>query len=137
MWIRCGLCGGIDGKVDTREPLRSSVIRYIVILSMARKPQAGPATDPELLILSSLAEGPKHGYAILTDIETFAGHSLGTGTLYTAITRLVEKGWIAPEKAEGRQRPYRLTGDGLAALEAQLEQMQRVARVGLKRLRTA
>lgn len=104
---------------------------------MARKPQSGPATDPELLILSSLAEGPKHGYAILIDIETFAGHTLGAGTLYTAITRLVEKGWITPEAAEGRQRPYRLTGDGLAALQAQLEQMQQVARIGLKRLRMA
>jgi DNA-binding PadR family transcriptional regulator len=104
---------------------------------MARKPQGGPATDPELLILSSLAEGPKHGYAILTDIETFAGHTLGAGTLYTAITRLVEKGWIAPTPVDGRQRPYRLTREGLAALEAQLAKMQHVARIGLKRLRTA
>ncbi len=104
---------------------------------MARKPQAGPATDPELLILSSLAAGPKHGYAILTDIETFASHTLGAGTLYTAITRLVEKGWIAPAPVEGRQRPYRLTGEGLSALEAQLTQMKHVARIGIKRLRTA
>jgi DNA-binding PadR family transcriptional regulator len=104
---------------------------------MARKPQAGPASDPEVLILSSLAEGPKHGYAILADIETFAGHALGAGTLYTAITRLVEKGWIAPEAPEGRQRPYRLTGAGLACLTARLSEMQRVARIGLKRLRTA
>jgi DNA-binding PadR family transcriptional regulator len=104
---------------------------------MARKPQAGPATDPEVLILSSLADGPKHGYAILTDVETFAGHTLGAGTLYTAITRLVEKRWIAPMPVDGRQRPYRLTDAGLAALEAQLAHMQQVARVGLKRLRTA
>jgi DNA-binding PadR family transcriptional regulator len=104
---------------------------------MARKPQSGPATDPELLILSSLAEGPKHGYAILTDIEAFAGHTLGAGTLYTAITRLVERGWIAPEPVEGRQRPYRITGEGSKTLEEQLAQMQRVARIGMKRLRTA
>ncbi len=104
---------------------------------MARKPLAGPATDPELLILLSLAEGPKHGYAILTDIEEFADHALGAGTLYTAITRLVEKGWIAAEPAAGRQRPYRITGEGSAVLEGQLAQMQRVMRVGQKRLRTA
>jgi len=104
---------------------------------MARKPQAGPASDPELLILSSLAEGPKHGYAILTDIETFAGHTLGAGTLYTVITRLVDKGWIAPTPVDGRQRPYRLTAEGSAALEAQLARMQHVARIALKRLRTA
>ena len=104
---------------------------------MARKPHAGPASDPELLILSSLAGGPKHGYAILTDIEAFAGCTLGAGTLYTAITRLVERGWIAPEAPEGRQRPYRLSAKGLASLEARLNDMQRVARIGLKRLRTA
>jgi DNA-binding PadR family transcriptional regulator len=58
---------------------------------MARKPSAGPASDPELLILSSLANGPKHGWAIMGDIETFAGVTIGPGTLYNAITRLVEK----------------------------------------------
>ncbi len=63
---------------------------------MARKPRTGPASDPELLILSSLASGPKHGYAIMSDVETFAGIKLGPGTLYTAITRLVEKKLIAP-----------------------------------------
>ena len=104
---------------------------------MARRPFAGPATDPELLILLSLSDGAKHGYAILTDIEDFAEHTLGAGTLYTAITRLVEKGWIAPEPSEGRQRPYRITAEGGAALEEQLARMQRVMRVGLKRLRTA
>jgi DNA-binding PadR family transcriptional regulator len=104
---------------------------------MARKPQAGPASDPEILILSSLAEGSKHGYAILSDIELFAGHKLGAGTLYTAITRLVEKGWILPEAPDGRQRPYRLTDEGHACLTARLNEMQRVARIGLKRLSTA
>jgi DNA-binding PadR family transcriptional regulator len=104
---------------------------------MARTPKSGPASDPEILILSSLAEGPKHGYAILSDIEIFAGHKLGAGTLYTAITRLVEKGWIAPEAPDGRQRPYRLTDEGHACLTARLNEMQRVARIGLKRLSTA
>ena len=104
---------------------------------MARKAQSGPASDPELLILSSLADGSKHGYAIMIDIESFSGGTVGPGTLYTAITRLVEKGWIVPEAAEGRQRPYRLTGAGAAHLEEQLKNMQRVARIGLGRLRLA
>jgi DNA-binding PadR family transcriptional regulator len=104
---------------------------------MARKSQSGPASDPELLILSSLADGAKHGYAIMTDIETFSGCGIGPGTLYTAITRMVEKGWIAPETAEGRQRPYRLTGAGALYLEEQLTSMRRMARIGLGRLRLA
>jgi DNA-binding PadR family transcriptional regulator len=104
---------------------------------MARKPRAGPASDPEILILSSLASGPKHGYAIMTDIETFAGVNLGPGTLYTAITRLVEKKLIAPVSSSGRQRPYRLTSEGADALTDLLSDMRRVATVGLKRLRPA
>ena len=104
---------------------------------MARKLTTGPGADPELLILSSLSEGPKHGYAIMQDVATFADIQLGPGTLYTAITRLVESGWIQPQAAAGRQRPYQLTGSGAAHLQAQLERMRRLSDVGLRRLRTA
>lgn len=102
---------------------------------MARKPNAGPASDPELLILASLANGSKHGYAIMQDIESFSRNKLGPGTLYTAITRLVEKGWIQPEAAERRQRPYRITGVGVQYLESQLRNMRSIAGIGLRRLR--
>jgi len=104
---------------------------------MARKPKTGPASDPELLILSSLASGPKHGYAIMGDVETFAGVTLGPGTLYTAITRLVEKKLIAPQAGAGRQRPYKRTGEGATGLAEQLNAMRRVAATGLRRLRPA
>jgi DNA-binding PadR family transcriptional regulator len=104
---------------------------------MPRKPRAGPASDPELLILSSLASGPKHGYAIMTDIEIFAGVRIGPGTLYTAISRLVDRKLIAPQASAGRQRPYRLTAQGAASLKEQLSDMRRVASVGLMRLRPA
>jgi len=103
---------------------------------MARKPDAGPSSDPELLILSSLAEGPKHGYAMKQDIALFAGVQLGPGTLYSAITRLVDHDWIEPQGEQGRQRPYRITNHGLKHLEAQLENMHRLARFGLRRLRS-
>jgi len=102
---------------------------------MARKPARGPASDPELLILSSLAEGPKHGYAIMEDIATYAGVELGPGTLYGAITRLVENGWIEPLEANGRQRPYQLTQDGVAHLKSQLNSMQQLLTFSMRRLR--
>jgi DNA-binding PadR family transcriptional regulator len=101
---------------------------------MARKPQQGPASDPELLILTSLAESPKHGYAVMQDIEEFSGTKLGPGTLYTAITRLVEKGMISPEPAESRQRPYRITGPGVASLSEQLQAMRKITSIGFRRL---
>jgi len=104
---------------------------------MARKPASGPAADPELLILSSLASGPKHGYAVMSDIEAEMGVSIGPGTLYTAISRLVEQKLIAPAARDGRQRPYRLTAEGAAILEERLTAMRRVAAVGLRRLRFA
>lgn len=101
---------------------------------MGRKPKAGPASDPELLILASLASGPKHGYAIMGDVEAFSGVSIGPGTLYTAITRLVERNWIVPQDHPGRQRPYALTAVGAEQFQAQLTDMRDLARVGLERL---
>jgi len=102
---------------------------------MPRKPQLGPSSDPETLILTSLAEGPKHGYAIMQDIERFSGTKMGPGTLYTAITRLVEKGRIKPDRIEDRQRPYRITDEGISRLSEELERMQKIARFGIRRLR--
>jgi DNA-binding PadR family transcriptional regulator len=102
---------------------------------MARKLTAGPFSDPELLILASLAEGQKHGYAIMTDVLTFAEVELGPGTLYSAITRLVEMGWIEPCQPSGRQRPYKITPAGGLHLQTQLAKMRHLAKIGLKRLR--
>ena len=102
---------------------------------MARKLASGRFSDPELLILSSLAAGPKHGYAVMVDIEKFAEVNLGPGTLYTAISRLVNLGWIKPCGPVNRQRPYQITHSGMQHLEAQLEEMRRLANFGLRRLR--
>lgn len=94
-------------------------------------------TDPSLLVLSSLADGDKHGYAMMEDIERFAGLRLGPGTLYGAITRLEERGWIRPVPSEDRRQPYTLTAAGRAYLEEQLAGMERIVKTGLKRLRHA
>src|ERR1700681_3806397 len=66
---------------------------------------AGPAT----LILSSLADGPKHGYALTKDVEEFAGVRLAPGTLYEALARLESQGLIEALEPANRRRPYRLT----------------------------
>jgi DNA-binding PadR family transcriptional regulator len=94
-------------------------------------------SDPNLLILSSLADGDKHGYAMMEDIERFAGVRLGPGTLYGAITRLEERGWIRPVPSDDRRQPYTLTSAGRAYLEEQLSGMEKVVKTGLKRLRHA
>ena len=91
--------------------------------------------DPPLLILISLAEGPKHGHALAKDIEDFAGVTLGPGALYGAITRLEERGLIEPLGSEDRRRPYQITSPGSAALAGALADLRRVTSVGLARLR--
>ena len=90
--------------------------------------------DPGLLILTSLSSGPKHGHALLLDIDQFAGVRLGPGTLYGAITRLEQGGLIEPLDADARRRPYRLTAAGTAELADSLRALRRVVRVGTTRL---
>ena len=91
-------------------------------------------TDPLLLILVSLADGPKHGHAILLDIESFAGIRLGPGTLYGAIGRLEVDGLIVALPPEGRRRPYRLTPGGHELLVARLSSLDGTIRAGLERV---
>ena len=95
-------------------------------------------SDPTLLVLASLAEGDKHGYAMMEDIQRFAGVRLGPGTLYGAITRLEQSGWIRPTKSsEDRRQPYTLTADGRRHLESQLSDLNQIVKTGLKRLKYA
>lgn len=95
---------------------------------------AGRSNDPGILILTSLAAGDKHGYALLLDIEEFAGVRLGPGTLYGAISRLEERGLIEPLGESGRRRPYRLTSSGAEALGAALEELRAIVEAGSSRL---
>jgi DNA-binding PadR family transcriptional regulator len=95
----------------------------------------GRFSAPALLILVSLAGGPKHGYAIMDDIAALAGARPGPGTLYGALARLEARGLIAPvTAADDRRRPYCLTTAGAAALRTHLEGMEQLVRTGLHRL---
>lgn len=94
----------------------------------------GRFSEPALYILISLADGPKHGYAMTQDIDVVFGQKLGPGTLYGAIARLEARHWIEPLPAEDRRRPYRLTATGARVLRHRLESLRAVTRVGRTRL---
>jgi DNA-binding PadR family transcriptional regulator len=89
-----------------------------------------------LLILTSLADGTKHGYAIQQDIVRLSGRRLGPGSLYGAIARLEAAGYIVATKAEGPRRPYRLTASGSRALADAVETLQKVTKTATRRLAT-
>lgn len=93
--------------------------------------------EPALLILISLAEGPKHGYAMTDDIEQVSGVRFGPGTLYGAITRLEGRGLIQRIESDDRRNPYKLTPLGERALRARLASVQAIARIGQRRLASA
>lgn len=91
-------------------------------------------SDPSLLILGSLASGPKHGYAIVQETEREVGVVLGPGTLYAALARLEERGYVRALPGNERRRPYEITAAGATVLRQRLEAMRRFAARGLARL---
>ena len=91
-------------------------------------------SEPVLLILISLVEQPRHGYALMKDIETLSGGRvrLSTGTLYGALRRLLEDGWIerfSQEDTSREKQAYRLSALGRRQLETELRRMKQLARV--------
>ena len=90
--------------------------------------------EASVLILISLADGPKHGYALIQDIKELADVELGPGTLYGALDRLERLGFIEPLPAEDRRHPYRMTVPGAAALRVHLDSLERVSAAGRLRL---
>jgi DNA-binding PadR family transcriptional regulator len=97
--------------------------------------ELGRYSDPPLLVLASLASGPKHGHAMIEDIVALSGTRLGPGTLYGAISRLELAGLIAPLSSSDRRQPYRITAQGAKRLRAQLSTLQQFARAGAQRLK--
>jgi DNA-binding PadR family transcriptional regulator len=98
-----------------------------------------PLTEPVLLILLSLAEQPRHGYSILKDVQELSrgGVVLSTGTLYGALRRLLDDGWIEryedDDTSRGKQA-YRLTSAGRRNLQAEVTRMKQLTRVAALRL---
>ena len=104
------------------------------VAKQENEPELGHYSDPPLLVLASLASGPKHGHAMIEDIASLCGTRLGPGTLYGAIARLEQLGWIKPLPAEERRQPYRITVEGQRVLHAKLTTLHKFAKIGLGRL---
>ena len=92
------------------------------------------SSDRSILVLTSLAGGPKHGYALIKDIESFAGVKMGPGTLYGALAKLEESGLIKALPEDDRRRPYCVTAAGLELLRGRLSASARLAEFGLARI---
>jgi len=98
---------------------------------------AGRVTGVAYLILTSLADGEKHGYARTQDVAEFAGVRIAPGSLYEALARLESQGLIEPVASSDRRRPYRLTAIGAGVLDEYLSAQERLASEARRRLRAS
>ena len=111
------------------------------VAAQADAPEPKPLTEPVLLILMSLSGKPRHGYALIKDIEALSHGRvrLSTGTLYGALRRLLEETWIERFEQDDTSREkqaYRLTPAGRRQLELELDRMRQLTRAASLRLRT-
>lgn len=116
-----------------------SVMRHVTTRSV--EPDSAPLTEPVFLVLLSLAQAPRHGYALLKDTEALSDGRvrLSTGTLYGVIHRLLDSEWIERYETEDTSRDkqsYRLTSLGKKFLQAELDRMKQLTRVATARLKS-
>src|SRR5580765_7325763 len=102
--------------------------------------EAKPLSESVLLILTSLSDQPRHGYALLKDIEALSGGRvrMSTGTLFGAIRRLLENGWIEPVDLDDTSRDkqsYGLTPAGRRQLQSEISRMKYLTRAATARLK--
>ncbi|HKC86974.1 MAG TPA: helix-turn-helix transcriptional regulator [Blastocatellia bacterium] len=110
------------------------------VITQPKGAETKPLSEPVLLILMSLVDEPRHGYALIKDIETLSNGRvrLSTGTLYGALHRLLKDRWIARFKQEDKSREkqaYKLTPTGRRQLELELDRMKQLTRAATDRLR--
>src|SRR5215471_11442777 len=96
-------------------------------------------SEPVVLILLSLAEQPRHGYSILKDVESVSGGRvlLSTGTLYGALQRLLDHGWIERVEEDNNprdRRTYKLTSRGRRNLQMEIARMRHLTKVAALRM---
>ncbi len=123
-----------DFDTSPNWPLDPFVIYHGAMQQGGGLASLGRFEEPAVLILTSLVEEPRHGYAIVKDVEAVSRVRLGPGTLYATLSRLEARGLIEGLPADDRRRPYRITGAGVELLRARLERMEAISRTGLERL---
>jgi DNA-binding PadR family transcriptional regulator len=97
-------------------------------------------SEPVFLILASLASQSRHGYGLMKDVREISNHrvTLSTGTLYGALRRLLEEGWIERFEQEDQSRDkqaYKLTATGRRRLESDITRMEQLAHLAAIRIR--
>lgn len=103
-----------------------------------------PLTETTTLILLSLASGPSHGYAIMKDVHSLSTGrvALSTGTLYGALNRLLEQGWIErvedpqPNSTRRERKAYHLSAMGRSILIEELDRLERLNSIARQRLKS-
>ena len=96
------------------------------------------ALEAAVWIMVALADEPKHGYAVMKDIQNLGGFSMRPGTLYAALARMDRAGLVEEIQSEDyRQRPFRLTARGKARLARDLKLLAVLASTGRQRLKHA
>lgn len=91
-------------------------------------------TEKDLLVLLSLAAGPKHGYAVMQDVREMTGRAMGPGTLYFVIPKLEQVGLIEALPPLDRRMPYRLTGKGRGALRSEVARLRTLTAIAGQRM---
>jgi DNA-binding PadR family transcriptional regulator len=130
----------LSAAIDWRtKKVHHVVMRHGVTRHIEPHSPAEPLSEAVLLILLSLAEQPRHGYAILKDVEEMSGGRvlLSTGTLYGALRRLLGDQWIErfeEDEASRDRHAYRLTSQGRKHLHAEVARMKQVTRLANLRL---
>jgi len=129
-----------EARNNIDHPVLAHCIGYRYSDEMAKKTSidlgvGARGTGAGFLILSSLAGGEKHGYALTKDIEEFADVRIAPGTMYEALARLEGQRLIEPVESSDRRRPYRLTAAGASALNEYVAAQERFVEVSRARLR--
>src|SRR5512137_2907163 len=102
--------------------------------AQTKPPSQPPLSEATLFILLSLAPGPRHGYAIMKDVQMLSDDRivLSTGTLYGALKRLLVQGWIErvddpePNDTDRERKAYALTQTGRRILKAEVERLRKL-----------